>query len=64
MSKSIPWVPFDSPTCTICGDKGLNEKTGVWKFCLCPAGQDLLKGDPDAAARAQEKLDRLEGLVR
>ena len=63
MSKGpIPW--YDGPDCVICAGSGVHDKEGIYKFCLCSAGQELLKGDPEAAARAQEKLDRQEGLVR
>jgi len=64
VDRSHSFPPKDAPTCILCGDIGLNDHAGTWKFCLCEAGQELLKGDPEAAARAQEKLDRLEGLVR
>jgi len=63
MSKGpIPW--YTGPDCVFCAGSGVHCIEGIYKFCSCEDGKALSQGDPEAAARAQEKLDRQEGLVR
>lgn len=55
----IPDFNPNWPNCMFCGDSGLHDWEGEWKFCRCVAGAQKALREPHAAEKANASAKAL-----